>query len=391
MRIKLFIILLVAASLACSANVTILNPTSNVPAEVTPSPISETTPVVSVPPLEGLPIVIPNDISAIHMLDTANGWMITDHFLLRTMDGGASWHDVSPRGVSAFGPGIGASFLDSNLGWVLIGDPQNPLNTGKLYRTQDGGIHWEDYVTPFGNGELHFLDNRNGWVMIVAGAGAGNMPVLFYQTVDGGTNWNQVYTNLPGDPGERNSLPVSGIKSGFTPVSMQEAWVTGQTYAPNTIYLYHTTDGGHSWSAVDPDLPFGGESQYLTYPPVFFGSQIGLLPTTAGSEGAGTFFFITQDNGASWATGAGVPGSGFTSVISPNDVFVFFSGTLFVSHDATKTWITITPNVDLNSNTVRGFQFVDTQTGWIVLGDENTQTSLYKTTDGGQTWAAQIQ
>jgi photosystem II stability/assembly factor-like uncharacterized protein len=391
MRIKTLLLALIFASLACTANVSILNPPPTSTPGAQPTAVMNSTPSVVPSSVEGFLPTVPNEISKIQMVDAQNGWSITTANVLRTMDGGATWYNVTPSTGSLLGYGIGASFLNANVGWVLIGDPQNPLNTGTLHHTSDGGLHWVEYGTPFGNGELHFLDERNGWVMIVAGAAAGNMPVLFYQTTDGGANWKQVYNNLPGDPGEQNSLPVSGIKSGFTPVSMQEAWVTGQTYAPNVVYLYHTTDSGHTWVAVDPKLPFGGEAQYLTHPPVFFGSKIGLLPTMAGSEGAGTFFFITQDGGATWTTGAGVPGSGWTSIVSPNDVFVFFSGVIFVSHDATQTWTSITPNVTLDSNTVLGFQFIDTQTGWIVLSDANGHTSLYKTTDGGQTWAAQVQ
>jgi photosystem II stability/assembly factor-like uncharacterized protein len=387
MRFKLIVTTLILASLACTANVSVLN-TPAPPSETTPT---ESTPLVSVPPLEGLPIVVPSDISSIQMIDTQNGWMITNTFVLRSMDGGATWHDVTPQGASTLGYGTGASFLDSNVGWILIGDPQNPLNTGRLYHTHDGGIHWDEYVTPFGSGELHFLDPRNGWVMIVAGADAGNMPVLFYQTNDGGVNWTQVYNNLPGDPGEQNSLPASGVKSGFTPINMQEAWVSGRSSATNSVYLYHTTDSGHTWSAVNPNLPFGGEAIYLTQPPVFFGSQIGLLPTMAGSEGSGMFFFVTQDGGSTWTPGAGLPGSGPISVISPNDVFVLVSGVIFVSRDASQTWSSVTPNMDLNASMISGFQFVDTQTGWVVLNSAGGRTSLYKTTDGGQTWAAQIQ
>jgi photosystem II stability/assembly factor-like uncharacterized protein len=81
----------------------------------------------------------------------------------------------------------------------------------------------------------------------------------------------------------------------------------------------------------------------------------------------------------------------FQVLVSPNDVFLLVSGVLFVSHDATQTWTEITPNVNLDSITVVSFQFVDTQTGWLVLSDSNSHTSLYKTTDGGQTWAAQIE
>jgi photosystem II stability/assembly factor-like uncharacterized protein len=388
MRIRLLVLALVLASLACSANVSVLNPSTSTP-QATATAFLESRPAISGPSFEGFAPVVPNDISKIQMVDAQNGWIITTTNVLRTIDGGATWYNVTPPTRWKL-DGIGASFLGSNSGWVLTGDPNAPLNTGTLYQTSDGGLHWYEYGTPFGSGELHFLDARNGWVMIVAGAGTGNMPVLFYQTTDGGVNWRQVYSNLPGDSSEQTSLPVTGIKSGFTPVSIQEAWVTGRTLQPNTVYLYHTTDGGHTWAAVDPKLPFGGEAQYLTHPPVFFGSQIGILPTMAGSEGSGTFFFITENGGATWKAGAGVPGSGLTSVVSPNDVFILFSGVIFVSHDATRTWTNVTPNIDLTSKMVTQFQFVDVQTGWVVLSDANSHTSLYKTTDGGQTWAAQV-
>lgn len=393
MYTKLLVLTLLLVSLACTANVSVLNPAGTVtPQSLSTAVTDSATPaaVPSVQSLEGFPPVIPTDIAKIQMVDAQNGWIITTTNVLRTMDGGGTWYNITPPTRSKLGYGTGASFLDANVAWILIGDPQQPLNSGTLYHTSDGGLHWVEYGTPFGNGELHFLDTLNGWAMIVAGAGAGNMPVLFYQTTDGGMNWRQVYSNLPGDTSEQTSLPVTGIKSGFTPVSMQAAWVAGQTYAPNSVYLYHTTDSGHTWSLVDPHLPFAGEAQYLTQPPVFFGSKIGLLPTMAGSEGAGTFFFVTKDGGATWTAGAGVPGSGFISVVSPNNVFIFFSGVIFVSHDGTKTWTNITPSVALDSSNVIGFQFVNTQTGWIVLGDANGHTSLYKSTDGGQSWAAQV-
>src|SRR5690349_13365283 len=165
MRIRFSVLTLVLASLACTANVSVLNPVPTASPELIPSavPESTTTPQVTTSPLESLTSVVPDGISSIHMLDSQNGWMITNKFILRTMDGGVSWHDVTPPGASALGFGIGASFLDSNRGWVLIGDPNNPVNAGALYRTTDGGIHWDSNAVPFGGGDIHFLDDNNGW------------------------------------------------------------------------------------------------------------------------------------------------------------------------------------------------------------------------------------
>jgi photosystem II stability/assembly factor-like uncharacterized protein len=390
MRIKFVVLILVLASLACTANVSVLNPTVTPSEEVIPTPVIQTTPLVSAPPLEGLPNVVPADISTIHMLDLQNGWMITNSYVLRSMDGGVTWHDVTPHGASALGFGTGASFLDSNRGWILVADPNDPVNAGTLYHTTDGGVDWDRTPVPFGGGDIHFLDDASGWMMLPADVGAGNMAVKFFQTTDGGKNWSQVFSNLPTDADSNKSLPYGGIKSGFTPLSLQEAWASGQSYASNDFYLYHSTDGGHTWQKAEDPIPKTGEAMYQIQPPVFFDQETGILPMSIGSEGSNTLFLRTQDDGATWTMGAAVAGSGRYSVTSLNDIFVWFGDELSVSHDGGQTWTTITPNVNL-SDTLSQFQFVDAQTGWATASDASGHASLYKTTDGGHTWSAQIQ
>jgi photosystem II stability/assembly factor-like uncharacterized protein len=390
MRLKFIGLMLVLASLACTANVTVLNSTPTSSPEIIPTDILESTPPVSVPPLEGQPNVIPNDISTIHMLDPQNGWMITSNFILRTMDGGVNWHDVTPPGASSLGYGTGASFLDSNRGWILVGDPNDPVNAGTLYRTTDGGVHWDSNSVPFGGGEIHLLDDARGWMMLPADVGAGNMAVKFFQTKDGGENWSQVYSNLPTDANSNTSLPHGGIKSGFTPTSLQEACVSGQSYASNDFYLYRTQDGGQTWSKVNDPILNMGEAMYLIQPPIFFDPQSGILPMTVGSEGSTTLFLKTQDGGTSWTVGAPVPGSGHYSVASLDDIFVWFGGDLSVSHDGGESWMTITPSPDLSTDLTQ-LQFVDAQTGWAITSDASGHASLYKTTGGGQTWTTKVQ
>jgi photosystem II stability/assembly factor-like uncharacterized protein len=337
-----------------------------------------------------MPNVVPNNISSIHMLDLQNGWMVTNAFVLRTMDGGVSWHNVTPPGASGLGFGTGTSFLDSNRGWVLIADPNDPVNAGTLYHTTDGGIHWDSNSVPFGGGEIHFLDDTIGWMMLPADVGAGNMAVKFFQTMDGGKNWSQVFSNLPTDTNSNTTLPHGGIKSGFTPLNLQEAWVSGQSYASNDFYLYRTTDGGNTWKQANDPVPNSGEAMYQVQPPVFFDQQTAILPMTIGSEGTNTLFLKTKDDGASWTIGTAVPGSGRYSVATLNDIFVWFGNELSVSHDGGQTWTTLTPNVDL-SDTLAQFQFVDAQNGWAIASDANGNSTLYKTTDGGHTWAVQVQ
>jgi photosystem II stability/assembly factor-like uncharacterized protein len=210
--------------------------------------------------------------------------------------------------------------------------------------------------------------------------------VRLYQTTDGGVNWTQVYTNMPADSGLGDSLPYSGLKTGLTPINMQEAWVSGRSLTVGDFFLYHTIDGGRTWSPSDYKL-FFTEERFHVHPPEFFDSKNGILPFEAGSEGASLYFSRTADGGKTWTTGAAVSGTSFFSVVSPNDIFAW-PDQFLVSHDSGQTWTRVVPNVDLLIGMIQ-FQFVDTQTGWVVTKDANNKTLLYKSVDGGHTWIAQ--
>ena len=389
MRFKIALLVLILASLACSANVTTYNTVPSPTPEIIASIVTDTPQSAIDSLLDSQPVVVPDAISSLHMLDAQNGWMITDATILRTQDGGSTWHDVTPPGAHALGFGTGASFLDSSRGWILVSDASDPANKGILYHTTDGGLHWNSNTVPFQSRDLYFLDDSNGWSMVNAGHdGAGNVAVRFYQTYDGGVNWTQVYSNLPTDPGAGDSLPYHGIKSGFTSISIQEAWVSGRTLDVNDFYLYHTLDGGHTWSRAEYQLPFT-EERYITYPPVFFDTQFGILPFQAGSEGASLMFSFTEDGGKTWTIGEPVSGSSHYSVASPSRVFAW-PDVFSISNDAGQSWTILHPNVDLSTNLLQ-LQFVDAQSGWAVTRDTNGHTSLYKTIDGGQTWIPQVE
>ena len=404
MRFKIALLVLALASFACSANVTTFNTLPSATPEII-APIVTDSPQSEIgSPLDSQPVVVPDAISSLQMLDAQKGWLITDATVLQTQDGGSTWHNVTPPGAHALGSGTGASFLDSDRGWILIADPSDPANKGILYHTTDGGIHWNSNTVPFGGGEIHFLDDLNGWMMLSDEVLTVKEPaqffstpfegVKFFQSSDGGVNWTQVYTNMPDDAGAGDSLPYRGLKTGFTPINMQEAWVNGLTNTINDFYLYHTMDGGHTWSLTDHRLPFT-EERYQVYPPVFLDAQFGILPFFAGSDGGMLLFSFTEDGGKTWTTREASVASSY-SVDSPDNVFASFETEPWglVSTDAGRSWTRIHTgvNFDAGDTSLLQLQFVDAQTGWAVVRDDTDgHTSLYKTIDGGQTWIAQVE
>jgi photosystem II stability/assembly factor-like uncharacterized protein len=321
------------------------------------------------------------------MLDESNGWGIGTGAILRTVDGGLSWHDMSPPSLTSFGISTTADFLDTQHAWLVVPNLDDPL-TGILYRTSDGGREWKESPVPFGDGSLRFLDARLGWMMATLGAGAGSMAVAIYRTEDGGASWVQAYSNDPTLTGAGNSLPLGGLKDGITPISTREAWIGGVVYKPGTIYLYQTGDGGSSWTASPVAAPKGYEQAELeTVGPWFVNSKVAFLPVhISSSNGVMLVVYVSRDGGGSWLASPGfIPQGGAIDFVNETTGFVWNGNQFFTTRDSAQTWAAITPDVDF-TDSYAGMDFVDAKNGFVLSNPGTGRTYLYRTSDSGSTW-----
>lgn len=332
------------------------------------------------------PVVSSAGITSLHMFSELNGWAIKENAIMRTTNGGSTWYNVSPLGVTEFGYGIANTFLNSMQAWILVGDAENPAGSGLLYRTNDGGITWIVYPVPFSGGDLAFVDENHGWMMAYLGIAAGSMGIAIYQTNDGGATWIQTYTNHPQADGSE-SLPFSGIKSNLTPLDVNIAWVGGVIYAPETFYFYKTIDGGRTWTppTIPPAPSMQNTEVLIDQGPIFTSPTEAILPIRFTGETYRTGFYSTYDGGVSWNFISLMPGAGDVDFISPTVGFFWTGEQFFVTEDGAYTWKSINSDI-LFGDSFEGMDFVDMRTGWVWTYDQTGQQSLYKTVDGGETW-----
>ena len=170
-------------------------------------------------------------------IDSQRGWMLAwmvqetqepslTSVILHTEDGGRRWQEQPcklPEGDQQRLQTI--HFIDSQHGWAggyILGDP----TTRVLLRTSDGGKHWSVDEVECTPRSLHFLNERDGWM--VATAGDGTVELLFTQ--DGGQRWELQ---------KRASSPSGAVQV----LDSRRVWMNAQRQ------LHYTSDGGRTWES----------------------------------------------------------------------------------------------------------------------------------------------
>lgn len=296
-------------------------------------------------------------LDSIHMVDALNGWAVTDESraqtLLRTSDGGVHWVDASPLKPSG-GQTVEyqVTALNSLVAWVASSDATAGASPGttRIFRTVDAGRTWKSTAISSESAiSISFVNAGDGWVLANEGGAAGSMEVDIYHSTDGGQTWSKVESTRARD--ESSGLPFAGDKTGLTFLNATKGWVTGSIAADDWMYLFVTVDAGRTWRQqglpVPPQLtPHWND---WTMPPTFFTARDGILPVLYSTQGKAN-------------------GNTLQAVVC------------YVTHDGGTTWTYTTP-VAITPGNEFSTSFVDVAHGWVTDG-----TALYATSDGGRTW-----
>ncbi len=271
----------------------------------------------------------------------------------------------------------GLAVVDDNIAWVSG-------SKGTILRTIDGGENWQD-VSVVNADSLDFRDIEafSADVAIVLNAG---FPGVIYKTIDGGANWKKVYSDL------RPQIFFDAMDFWD-----EDSGIAFSDAIDGKIVLVKTDDGGTTWQdlkttvlppALENEGGFAASGTCLT---TFGDSSVWIAMGAPDSR-----IFYSADRGRKWkvfntpmnqaAPGAGIFSLSFSNLNyglavggnyeQPDDTIKLISST----NDGGKTWQLI------NNSNVNGFKSAianvfDTQL-WLCTGPTGTSFSE----DNGNSW-----
>jgi photosystem II stability/assembly factor-like uncharacterized protein len=248
--------------------------------------------------------------SQVQFVNAQDGWVLSSPAggaagsepvtLFRTTDGGQTWSLVAraPGALPSQGIKSGMGWISATTGWIT-GSIARP-NTVYLYRTQDGGLTWQQQSLPSSfpipaTLPPVFFSATEGLLPVTLSTPQG-ASFAVYATHDAGATWS-------------SSTPLAAMTGAWDFLTMQQGWVVGA----NGATLNETSDGGQHWTAMTPGANFQHISQ-LDFASAQEGWAVSAPPNGA------PLLLKTSDGGQTWVpASSGSPVASWTVVPSPNE------------------------------------------------------------------------
>jgi photosystem II stability/assembly factor-like uncharacterized protein len=278
--------------------------------------------------------------------------------VFRTTDRASHWQ-LQLSGQSGFGLGfspLAVQFFGKRSGFMTVGAPVE-----QVYRTTDGGEHWDTLVLPaLRIDAITFSDATHGWMVGYMGPGLPASKAQIYATSDAGRTWQP----LPEPPADAGILRFR---------SPTEAWLG--SVDPVLPHVYTSSDGGHSWRRHDLPRAVGSipDDRY-------FETTVELLPGAGAVATVEAFRCAVALVPIGSPSPAPPPYGGFTPIGGPIPAPTPMCGTtisetfLFLSVDRGMTW----SQLPSPPGTV---VYQDSVHWWSM-----TPNAVFKSADAGRSW-----
>ncbi|WP_283137197.1 WD40/YVTN/BNR-like repeat-containing protein [Rhizohabitans arisaemae] len=216
--------------------------------------------------------------------------------VIRTEDGGVTWRNVSPPGVTGLQFRDIEAFDGRRAVILSIGEG----DASRVYRTEDGGASWTQTFVNDDSRAFYdcvaFFDDRNGLAM--SDPVDGRFRIL--STEDGGRSWRVLPADrmppaLPGEAGfAASGQCLVAEKHG------RNAWMA--TGGAAEARIFHTRDRGRSWTVATAPIP-GGDPARGVFALAFRDGRHGIAvggdyrPDQASPDASA----LSRDGGRSWS------------------------------------------------------------------------------------------
>lgn len=328
------------------------------------------------------PLLVTRDYVTYNFTSPTEGWALDilpstsftpgQFAIFRTVDRGKHWKKQLSSTAEFFQYGaMPVQTVDAAHLFILVRGP-----TEVLYRTADGGAHWNTVALPNPHvTTVAFSDANYGW-LLATWTGRD-----LYVTRDGGASWQL----LPAPPADGYRLSLR---------SPTEAWMSGG-FGSGRPHVYASTDEGQTWQRHDLPPPPGGswDSDSFFLPSVELLPRAGVVvsnatPPGAQPSGAPSVRVTSFDGGITWRYVPPPPGT-----VAYEDAIHWWAirGTvLSKSSDAGQTWTQVT-------NALPDWLFrpdlyvLDAKHAWVTVSVPTTLSvpggnGLAFTDDGGLHW-----
>jgi photosystem II stability/assembly factor-like uncharacterized protein len=315
---------------------------------------------------------------ALGTADCLNGRAGPCAAMVRTTDGGASWHGMTPPPANVTGANGCADPCVHHIRFATdgIGYAYGP---SALFMTTDGGANWQRQ--PGGADGLETLDGNV--IRVVDQAGGGCVPGCDYNVETaaiGGTKWRSV--DLPGTYDNGSSVGVALVRTGHRAFVEVFGHVAGGGQDATSL-LYTSADDGATWTRRGEPCPQSA------------GREVDSMQVSAGADGSvavlcsprgggGGFTAISADGTGPFRAGGPLPANsagGLLGAASARVQLVVSADALYRTQDGGNTWQPISAVPLGASPTFIGFE--SATVGRVVIG---TGQTIWTTRDAGLTW-----
>ena len=312
--------------------------------------------------------------------------------ILKTNDGGATWSQQDCGLDSMIFYCV--TFINSMIGWAAGDD-------GRIAYTSDGGVFWDEQSSGLNTAitDICFVNENYGWIV-------SDTNILF--TTSGGTQWEIQYgwdnylltsicfvnefdgfvvgnrglilaTEDGGQVWEEQSKRIDQLHTinSIYFVDHYNGWVISTNGYKNRIIS--TNDAGNTW-----DLLY--EVSGFELKDIVFVDQLEGWVSGGAAQPFEGVILHSNDGGASWETQySGTANRGLSICFTDNNNgwVVGSASTILHTSDGGDTW----ESQQVPGNYFYDIYFINSDTGWVVGQYGNIlYGSIYKTTDGGNTW-----